>query len=63
MIDLREPSERQSRPSSACVQNSTRSVLAPLPIPYSVDGPAYIEDLNTTGSMAEALRAIADPEA
>jgi protein-tyrosine phosphatase len=63
VIDLRQPSERQSRPSSACVQNSTRTVLAPLPIPYSLDGRAYIEDLNTFESMAEALRALADPNA
>ena len=28
-----------------------------------MDGRAYIEDLNTIGSMAEALRAIADPSA
>ncbi len=63
VIDLRMPSERQSRPSSACVQDATRNVLAPLPIPYSLDGRAYIEDLNTVSSMAEALRALADPNA
>jgi protein-tyrosine phosphatase len=61
VIDLRTESERESAPSSACVQ--ARSLLAPLPIPYGLGPADYLADLNSTASIAVVFHTLADPQA
>ena len=63
VIDLREPSERQSRPVERVRAKLDPDGARAAADPVDLDGRAYIEDLNTIASMAEALRAIADPDA
>jgi hypothetical protein len=60
LIDLRQESERNSKPTSACV--AAAQVMAPLPIPYGVSATEYLADLNAP-AVADAFRAFADPEA
>jgi protein-tyrosine phosphatase len=63
VIDLREEAERTSKPSAPCVQEQAASVLAPLPIPYSVSPTDYLADLNTDTSMVEVFRTLGDADA
>lgn len=61
VIDLRTESERESSPSSACVQAST--VLAPLPIPYGLGPSDYLADLNASESIAVVFHTLATASA
>jgi protein-tyrosine phosphatase len=61
VIDLRTESEREASPSSSCVQ--AQALLAPLPIPYGLGPRDYLEDLNTTESIAVVFHTLADPKA
>jgi hypothetical protein len=45
------------------VQEQATSVLAPLPIPYSVSPTDYLADLNTDTSMVEVFRTLGDADA
>ncbi|HMI89751.1 MAG TPA: tyrosine-protein phosphatase, partial [Polyangiales bacterium] len=58
-----EAPERASKPTAPCAQEQTASVLAPLPIPYSVSPTDYLADLNTSESMVEVFRTLGDPDA
>jgi len=63
VIDLRQEPERASKPTAQCAEEQTESVLAPLPIPYSVSPTDYLVDLNTSESMMEVFRTLGDPDA
>jgi protein tyrosine phosphatase (PTP) superfamily phosphohydrolase (DUF442 family) len=61
IIDLRETSERLSKPDDPCLQ--ARMVHAPLPIPYNVSVQNYIADFDAKESIARVFRTLADPAA
>jgi hypothetical protein len=63
VIDLREPHERSARPAAPCVHEHARIVQAPMPIPYAVDGPAYLRDLHATEAILPAFAALGDDAA
>ncbi|HEY6078703.1 MAG TPA: tyrosine-protein phosphatase [Polyangiaceae bacterium] len=60
VIDLRMEHERESRPTTPCVDAG--QVLAPLPIPFGLGPTDYLNDLNSP-SVAVALHALASAEA
>jgi hypothetical protein len=61
VIDLRQQSERDSVPSSSCVEVHT--VSAPLPIPYGLSGADYLADLNASASIQKVFHSFGDPAA
>jgi hypothetical protein len=61
VIDLRQQSERDSVPTSDCVE--ARIVSAPLPIPYGLSGADYLADLNATASIQQVFHTFGDPAA
>jgi protein-tyrosine phosphatase len=58
VIDLRQESERISKPESNCVVAGASIVTAPLPIPYGLSPTDYIADLNTLDSMALIVKTL-----
>lgn len=63
VIDLREPQEQSARPNASCVRDRTHIVSASMPIPYAVDGPAYLRDLHTAQAILPAFAALGDDDA
>jgi len=61
IIDLRIPDEISTRPDSDCLSATASTVLAPLPVPYSVSAEDYIADLNAIESIASVFRVLGDP--
>lgn len=52
VIDLRIASEVEAKPDAECVTTQAKTVLAPLPVPYTVSAEDYLRDLHTDDSMA-----------
>jgi hypothetical protein len=63
VIDLREGSEISAHPEDACTTLDSTRVLAPMPIPYTLDGPAYLTALHTTAAITAAFDALGNPDA
>lgn len=61
IVDLREASEREALPDASCAQ-AARTVLAPLPIPYSLSAADYVADLETDDSLRLVFQTLAAPE-
>jgi len=60
VIDLREASERLGTPFADCVTQQVTTVIAPLPIPYSVSAADYLADLHTDASITKVFETMAD---
>lgn len=60
VVDLRIASERSSVPNSACVEPQARTVLAPMPIPYSVSAADYLADLHTDEAVRTLFATLGD---
>lgn len=60
VIDLRTPAERQSVPTADCVAPASRTVFAPMPIPYSVSPADYLADLHSDAAVRAVFDALAD---
>jgi protein-tyrosine phosphatase len=63
VIDLRDPTEVQTKPSDACVREKAGIIPAPLPIPYAVSPEDYVAILGAHTSMLRIFRLLADPAA
>jgi hypothetical protein len=60
VIDLRQPFERDSKPTTDCV--AAEQVQLPLPIPYELSPQNYLDVLGSP-AVAQAFHVFADPDA